>query len=119
MNQKQLEERGFEQVSVAELFELTPEEQQLVELKLILGTAVKRIRQEVNITQDSLARRLGSSQSRVSKIEAGDPDVSLDLQCRAFFVGLGASLEDLANIIIENENSRISSVGTMSWNDRD
>jgi transcriptional regulator with XRE-family HTH domain len=47
------------------------------------------------VTQAVLARKLGSSQSRVAKIEAGDPSVSLDLMVRALLT-LGASRRELA-----------------------
>jgi hypothetical protein len=45
-----------------------------------------------------LARHLGSSQSRVAKIEAADASVSLDLMVRSLF-RLGASKEEIARLI--------------------
>ena len=114
MDREQLEIRGFRQVSVAELFQLTPEEQALVELKLILSRAIRKKRLEEDLTQKDLARKMGSSQSRISKMEAGDPSISIDLQCRVFLVGLGASLVDLASII-EEESELLSPVGSIGW----
>ena len=57
----------------------------LVELKLMLTDAIKASRQKRGLSQIDLARKMGSGQSRVAKIEAGDPAVSLDLIMRAFF----------------------------------
>jgi transcriptional regulator with XRE-family HTH domain len=45
-----------------------------------------------------VAGRIGSSQSRVAKIEAGDASVSLDLMFKAVF-SLGASPGDVAGAI--------------------
>jgi predicted transcriptional regulator len=59
---------------------------------------LKERRQSRGITQVSLARTIKSSQSRVAKMEAGDPTVSLDLLVRSLFA-LGASNRELAAII--------------------
>ena len=42
---------------------------------------------------DVLAQRMGSSQSRVAKMETGDPSVSLDLIVHAFFASGGTRNE--------------------------
>ena len=47
-----------------------------------------------------VARRLGSSQSRVAKMERADPTVSLDLLIRALLT-LGASASDVGRVIAE------------------
>jgi transcriptional regulator with XRE-family HTH domain len=49
-------------------------------------------------TEAALAKRLRSSQSRVAKMEAGDPSISLDLLLRAFFA-TGATKRDLARVL--------------------
>ena len=46
----------------------------------------------------SLARLVGSSQSRVAKMEAGDPNVSLDPLFRGLLAA-GASASELGSII--------------------
>ena len=66
----------------------------LVELKLSLTSALKKARQKRRISQIDLAQRLGSSQSRVAKIEGGDPSVSLDLIVKALFA-TGATRQEL------------------------
>jgi transcriptional regulator with XRE-family HTH domain len=50
------------------------------------------------MTQAQLAERLGSSQSRIAKIEAADPSVSIDLMLRSL-LRLGASKRDIALLI--------------------
>jgi transcriptional regulator with XRE-family HTH domain len=50
------------------------------------------------LTQEELARLLKSSQSRVAKMEAGDPTVSLDLLVRSL-LALGASRKTLFRIL--------------------
>lgn len=95
---KRLKEAGWKAGSVAEFLELTPEESGLIEIKLRLSELVKRARIRRRLSQIALAQRLGSSQSRVAKIESGDPSVSLDLLVRASFAS-GATRKDLARAI--------------------
>nr|WP_253274210.1 hypothetical protein [Myxosarcina sp. GI1] len=48
---------------------------------------------------------MGSSQSRVAKIESGDPSVSLDLIVRALLTA-GATRQELAQVIMSSESDR-------------
>ena len=48
-----------------------------------LGKSLREKRAQSGLTQAQLARRIGSSQSRVAKMEAADASVSLDLMIRA------------------------------------
>lgn len=95
---KRLKEAGWRTGSVAEFLELTPEESGLIEIKLSLSGLVKKARARRHLSQMALAERLGSSQSRIAKIEAGDPSVSLDLLVRASLAS-GATRKDLARAI--------------------
>ncbi len=90
-----LRDKGWEEGSVAEFLDLGPEDAAYVELKLQLSEAVRSLRRQSKLTQVQLAERLGSSQSRVAKIEVGDPSVSLDLLTRSM-LALGASKKDIA-----------------------
>jgi transcriptional regulator with XRE-family HTH domain len=63
-------------------------------LKVRLVQMLKSARESRGMTQQSLAKLIGSSQSRVAKLEGGDPDVSLDLICKALFA-LGASRQSI------------------------
>jgi DNA-binding XRE family transcriptional regulator len=67
-------------------------------LKLSLAGLVRSVRQRAKLSQRALAERLGSSQSRVAKLEAGDVSVSLDLIVKAAFAA-GARKSELAQVI--------------------
>jgi transcriptional regulator with XRE-family HTH domain len=73
---------------------LTEEERQIVEFRLMVGRGVRRLREDHRLTQQQLADRIGSTQSRVAKIEAASREVSLDLMLRGFF-SAGGRLTDL------------------------
>ena len=94
----QLEARGWKVSNVNEFLGLTPEEAAYVELKMILSRHLKTRRQQQKLTQGQLGKLLRSSQSRVTKMEAGDPSVSLDLLIRAL-LALGVSREELGGMI--------------------
>ena len=71
-----LERAGWAVADAAHFLNLTPEEQQFVELKLALAMGVRQLREQQGLTQTALAKRLGSSQSRIAKMEAADASVS-------------------------------------------
>ena len=96
--QQALKAHGWRIESAEEFLELTPEEAAVVELKLRLSDALKARRTKLRLSQEAVADRLGSSQSRVAKMEAGDASVSLDLLVRAL-VGLGATPNDVAKAV--------------------
>ncbi len=95
---KKLEKRGWKIGSTAELLDLTSEEASYIEMKLTLSLALREQRVKHKITQVELAKRLKSSQSRVAKMEAGDPSVSIDLLVRSLRA-LGASPKAVAKSI--------------------
>jgi DNA-binding XRE family transcriptional regulator len=94
VKRKRLEAAGWRVGTVGEFLGLTDEEEALIELKLDLARAVKTERIRRHLTQEELGKVLGSSQSRVAKMEAGDPTVSIDLLVRSL-LRLGASRRDL------------------------
>lgn len=93
-----LEKNGWRVGSAEDFLGLTSEEAALIELKLALSDGLRKRRTSVGLTQTELARRLGSSQSRVAKMEAADSTVSVDLLVRAL-LALGATPKDLARAI--------------------
>jgi DNA-binding XRE family transcriptional regulator len=95
---KRLEAKGWRVGTAAGFLGLTPEESAYVELKVALGSKLKELRSRKRLSQVELARRMGSSQSRVAKIEAAESSVSLDLLVRSL-IALGASRKDLARAI--------------------
>jgi DNA-binding XRE family transcriptional regulator len=98
---KKLATRGWRIGSAKEFLGLTSEEVAYIELRLKLADGLKMHRRSRGITQTQLAQTLHSSQSRVAKMEAGDPSVSLDLLVKSL-LALGASNRDLAAIIERN-----------------
>jgi transcriptional regulator with XRE-family HTH domain len=64
-------------------------------LKLALAAGLRQERESRGLTQEELAKRVGSSQSRVAKMEAADASVSVDLIVRSLFK-LGARRSDVA-----------------------
>jgi hypothetical protein len=99
---QRLTARGWKVGTAEEFLGLTAEEATYVELKLVLSDHLKQQRQQRKLTQGELGRLLRSSQSRVAKMEAGDPSVSLDLLVRSL-LALGASRADLARMIASQD----------------
>jgi ribosome-binding protein aMBF1 (putative translation factor) len=95
---KRLESKGWIVGGVKEFLGLTDEEEAYIELRLKLAEGLKVRRKRRGLSQTALAESLKSSQSRVAKMEAGDPTVSLDLLVKSL-LALGASNRDLASII--------------------
>ena len=95
---ERLEKKGWKVGTVQDFLGLSDEEAAYVELRLRLATTLRTQRQKKRLSQSELAKRIGSSQSRVAKMEAGDPSVSLDLLIRSL-LALGATSRDLARAI--------------------
>ena len=95
---KRLEARGWKVGSVKDFLDLSDQESAYIELRLKLARGLKARRHARGLSQTQLAKAVQSSQSRVAKMEAGDPTVSLDLLVRSL-LALGASSRDLGQII--------------------
>jgi ribosome-binding protein aMBF1 (putative translation factor) len=95
---KRLESKGWKVGTAKEFLNLSPEESAYIELKLTLSKIIQETRIQNELTQEQLARLLKSSQSRVAKMEHGDPSVSLDLLFRSLFA-LGKSRKNLARLL--------------------
>ena len=98
IKRKRLESKGFKVGTVQEFLNLSPEEAAYIELKLALGRKLQDYRKARRFTQTEFAHRIKSSQSRVAKMESGDPSVSIDLMIRSFFA-LGVSRKQLAKAV--------------------
>jgi len=95
---EKLEKKGWKVGSADDFLGLTHEESTYIDLKLRLSENLRTLRKKQHMTQLQLAKRIHSSQSRVAKMEVGDPTVSLDLIIRSL-LALGASNQELANSI--------------------
>ena len=93
-----LAKKGWKTGSVAEFLDLSAEEVAYVEMKLALSKELKALRARKRLTQKELADAIESSQSRVAKMEAGDPTVSIDLLVKSL-LALGASKKELGRVI--------------------
>ena len=100
---KRLESAGWRVGDVRDFLALSDDEAQFVEIKLALARRLRELREKRNWTQADLAKRVGSSQSRVAKMEASDPAVSVDLLIRALFAA-GAKKKDIAKAIAKSES---------------
>lgn len=87
-----LESKGYKVGSVDEFLGLSEQESQYIELKLALSQALAERRKKSKLTQAQLAKMLKSSQSRIAKMERGDPTVSVDLFVKSLLV-TGANKE--------------------------
>jgi len=96
-----LQKSGWKVGTAKEFLGLSEEESALIEMKLALAKSLKQRRLSHGMTQHELAKRLGSSQSRVAKMEAADTTVSMELLVRALLV-LGASREEVGHIVGRN-----------------
>lgn len=95
---KKLTDAGWQSGDSTDFLGLTPEEQAYVELRLKLADGLKTRRSRKKLTQVEFAKSVGSSQSRIAKMEAGDPSVSVDLLVRSL-IALGADSREIAKII--------------------
>jgi len=93
-----LQGEGWAVGDAAEFLNLNPQEAEFVELKLALAAGVRQLREHRGMTQAALAEQLGSSQSRVAKMEAADRSVSVDLMMRSL-LAIGATAGEIAKLI--------------------
>lgn len=95
---KKLESKGWKVGSAKEFLGLSDDEAAYIELRMKLAEGLKARRHSRGVTQTQLAEALKSSQSRIAKMEAGDPTVSLDLLVKSL-LSMGTSTRELAAII--------------------
>lgn len=95
---RRLEAQGWKIGTAQEFLRMSDEEAAYIDLKVRLAIGLRERRQRRRLTQAHLAKHLQSSQSRIAKMEAGDPSVSLDLLIRSLLI-LGTSRRELSRII--------------------
>ena len=96
---QRLERKGWKVGTVKEFLDLSNEEVSYIELKLALGAELRGMRGKRSVTQTELAKLIDSSQSRVAKMESGDPSVSIDLIIKAL-LALGATRKQIASAMV-------------------
>ncbi len=102
---KRLEENGWVAGDASDFLNLSDAESRLIDIRISLANQLKQIRQQQKLSQAKLAKYLGSSQSRVAKMESCDSSVSMDMMFKAM-VTLGASDSDIAKAIAPNKNKK-------------
>jgi hypothetical protein len=102
---KRLERAGWTVADAGTFLELSADERRFIETRLVLAAGLRQRREHLGLTQMEVARRFGSSQSRVAKMEAADMGVSTDLLLRSLF-RLGASRQDIARLLAQKPKTR-------------
>jgi DNA-binding XRE family transcriptional regulator len=96
-----------QEVTFAQFLQLSPEEEALTRIRLALHRKLKQSREKAHLTQDEVARRIGSSQSRIAKAESGNVSVSIELLMKAMLATgatpreIGATISQAAEELLE------------------
>ncbi len=95
---KKLEADGWEVGSASDFLELTEAEEALIAMKVALAENLKERREKRKLTQVQLGKQIGTSQSRVAKMEVADKSVSVDLLIRSL-LSIGASRQEIGTVV--------------------
>ena len=95
---KRLERAGWKVGDTKDFLELSDAEIAVIELRASLAKTLRKRRRAQKISQAVFAKRIESSQSRVAKMEAGDPSVSIDLLIRAL-LSAGSNKKEIGRVI--------------------
>ena len=95
-----MSKQEWKEGTVQDFLDLSDVDMALVETKVALTRMLRRKRLTSQLTQSDMARAMRTSQSRVARIEAGDPSVSLDLVFKALYT-VGMAPQDVGNVIRE------------------
>ena len=95
---KKLEAKGWNTGDAQDFLGLSDAEAAFIDMKLALAEDLRARRLRKHLNQTQLAKIIGSSQSRVAKMEAADPSVTVDLLIRSL-LKLGAERPDVAKAL--------------------
>ncbi len=102
---RKLERAGWAIGDAGDFLRLSDEERRFIETKLALAAGLRQWREHLGLTQTEVAKRFGSSQSRVAKMEAADKTVTTDLLLRSLY-RLGAGRRDVARLLSQKPRTR-------------
>ena len=105
--QKRLEAAGWVVSDTPTFLGLTDADMAYIDLCILLSDALRERRIAAGMTQQQLAEKMGSSQSRVAKMESRHPGPSAGLLIRALFA-VGVTLEELAVIIAPELRAKVA-----------
>ena len=106
---ERLEAAGWRVGDAADFLGLSPEEELVVELRLKLRQSIRDLRKEQGLTQEELAKRLGSTQPRISAMESASSTATLDMLIRAQ-LALDPSARSLAETVGALANGGVAEV---------
>jgi len=89
---------GWVEGSVQDFLELSAADVEYIETRRALAHRLREERKKKHLTQTQLAAALKTSQSRVAKMEHGDPTVTIDLLLQALYQ-LGLKRKDVAAVV--------------------
>ena len=95
---RKLKAAGWKAMTVQDFLNLSGADMEYIETKLALSRRLRDLRTQKRLTQTALAAALKTSQSRLARMEKGDPSVSIDLLMLALF-RLGVTRRELARAI--------------------
>lgn len=90
-----LEAAGFVAIHPYDWLGLTPEQRQLVDLRVRLVVELQRARTRLGLTRRQMAARTGLTAKLVAEIDAGGLDITLEQLFQSYFA-LGGSLAALS-----------------------
>ena len=102
---RRLERAGWAIGDAGDFLRLSDDERRFIETKLALAAGLRQWREQLGLTQTEVAKRFGSSQSRVAKMEAADKTVTTDLLLRSLY-RLGAGRRDVARLLSQKPRTR-------------
>ena len=94
-----LEESAWLTGNVSEFLQLTPEQYEMIDIRVALAGELERFRIKSDWTQEKVATRLGTSRSRVAMMESADSSVSVDLLMKSLLV-LGVSRRQVGRLVL-------------------
>ena len=92
-----LDAAGWTTGTVPDFLKMSPEESLFLEMRLGLKRALRVYRHRSQLTQAEVPERAGSAQSRIAKLETGDPKATIDLLIRAV-IAAGATPSEVAEV---------------------
>ena len=94
-----IESNGWKVGDIDQFLGLDAAEMAIVEMKMALAKTLIEKRKQSKISQINMAKLIGSSQSRVAKIEKADPTVSIELMLKSL-LSLGTTKKEIAKAIL-------------------
>jgi DNA-binding XRE family transcriptional regulator len=91
---------GWKVGSASDFLGLSEEESAIIDMKISLSKKLVALRKTSQLTQVQAAKVLHTSQSRIAKMESGDPSVSIELLIKGM-IGLGASKRTVGQTLVK------------------